>query len=257
EAPVDAPAPMPEVAPPPDLAPPPPDVPATPPPPDRAPPPPDATPPNPMAGLVVFWRFNEGRGVTSADTSGRGHTATLVAGVEWAEGVEGTAVALGGENDHVQLRGPLAAMPAIEAPKSIAFFYFRPGNSGNNGQRTCAALNNPDADSGIQVGIDRGRPALWQWGQNQGFAASPRPAPMGWSHLAYTYDGSRHRLYVDGVLVDSSVQAAQRGRPTNLLLGAPDVEDIDDDELCRGRLDDFRLYDRPLSDAEVAALAKR
>jgi hypothetical protein len=185
--------------------------------------------------------------------SGRGNAGTLQNGAAWAEGVEGSAVNLDGENDFV--RGVPALAPAIDAPKTVAFFFFR-GVGGNGGQRTCAALNNPAAKAGIQIGIDRGRPAIWQWGQSQGFAASPRLAPLGWVHLAYTYDGIRHRLYVDGVLVDSSVQTPQSGRPTNLLLGAPDIQDRDDDEMCRGRIDEFRLYDRALSDGDVSQLAK-
>ncbi|HEY0705874.1 MAG TPA: LamG-like jellyroll fold domain-containing protein [Polyangia bacterium] len=257
-APVDVPAPLPDLAPvvdvtaPADVPVPAPDL-APNPLPDAAGPAPEVAGPPPV-GLVVHWQFNEARGLTSADVTGRGNTATLVSGAGWAEGVEGSAVSLDGENDHVRATPP--ATPAIEAPKALAFFYFR-GLGGNGGLRTCAALNNPNADAGIQIGIDRGRPAVWQWGQNAGFAASPRLAPPGWSHVAYTYDGTRHRLYVDGVMVDTSVQTPQSGKATNLLLGAPDVEDVDDDEMCRGRIDDFRLFDRALTDAEVAQLAKR
>jgi hypothetical protein len=223
---------------------------------------PDVTPPTPdptSNGLLVHWQFDEGRGESVADTSGKGHAGALKNGAAWGAGVRGGAVVIAAANDYVE--GPAQNLPAIEAAKSVTFFLWRssPGmamGARAEAQRTCAALSNPAGKVGIQVGTDRGRPAVWQWGQDQGFAIAPRAVGMGWVHIAYSYDGSRHRLYVDGELVDSSRQAAQKGKVANLLLGAYDLVELDN-EKCQGRIDEFRVYDRSLSDAEVAQLAKR
>lgn len=74
-----------------------------------------------------------------------------------------------------------------------------------------------------------------------------------WWHVASTWDGSTKRLYLDGVLVKS-------GSNTTLMDSGPIYIGTDWDSgapahLFHGALRDFRLYDRALSDAEVAQLA--
>ena len=41
------------------------------------------------AGLLGLWRFDEGSGTTSVDSSGNGNTATLFNGPSWATGYSG------------------------------------------------------------------------------------------------------------------------------------------------------------------------
>ena len=98
--------------------------------------------------------------------------------------------------------------------------------------------------------------AFWG-GTNQYADDSGVLVPAGvWKHLAVTYDGQQNgdvRFYVDGKLV-SSQQSMASGLHTNssdLHIGAspcPGPEDF------YGLLDDVRLYNRVLSDAEIQEL---
>src|SRR6185436_14671740 len=49
----------------------------------------------PSGNLVANWPFNEGTGITAADATGKGHTATLN-GATWTPGMIGNAVSFNG-----------------------------------------------------------------------------------------------------------------------------------------------------------------
>jgi hypothetical protein len=80
---------------------------------------------------------------------------------------------------------------------------------------------------------------------------TPYPTDGTWVHLVGTYDGSRMRIYVNGVEQASKAGPAAVG--TNALrlgIGA----ESDGTRPLKGRIDGVRLYDRALSAAEVAQL---
>ncbi len=213
----------------------------------------------PVLGLVAHWRFDEGRGTSSADATGNGGTCTLHNGTAWeasrvARGPGDFAVRLDGENDYLSAT-VTRMIPRIEAAKSIAYWFVpdagAPAPSGN--QRTCVALADPGMRVGIQVGLDRNRPAAWSWGQNAGFVITSATPPAGARHLTYTFDGTTHRLYLDGALASTSTAGSQSGAVTTIYVGTYDPPS----ELCAGQIDDLRIYDRALSAAEVGTLAAR
>ena len=69
-----------------------------------------------------------------------------------------------------------------------------------------------------------------------------------WTHLATTYDGATLRLYVNGVQVSSRALAGPiRTSNGALRLGGNKVWA----EWFRGRIDEVRVYNRPLSSGEI------
>jgi hypothetical protein len=226
---------------------------------DRAP---DVTPPDTLLmGLVAHWRFDEGSGTSAADATGNGNTATLHNGTRWersrvARGPNDSAVRLDGDNDYLSATVG-NRMPRIEAAKSVSFWFTPDPNappiSGGSSQRTCVALVNPGNRVGIQVGLDRNRPAAWSWGENQGFVITNAAPSAGAHHVAYTYDRTTHRLYLDGTQVDTSTTDGQEGAASTFYVGTYQPTS----ELCAGQIDDLRIYNRPLTAAETARLATR
>ncbi len=94
--------------------------------------------------------------------------------------------------------------------------------------------------------------SIGNWNQT---ATAPTDLAFGrWYHVAAAWDGAAARLYVDGELRDTvplDVAApAQDGRP--LIIGADTPGLL---EVFHGKIDDLRIYDRALADAEIAALA--
>ncbi len=76
--------------------------------------------------------------------------------------------------------------------------------------------------------------------------------PVGkWIHIVGTYDGSNVSYYVDGDLAIDHTVAAGKIPAGGLLLGIGDRSDGVNADAIQGYLDEFRVYDRALTAAEV------
>ena len=76
----------------------------------------------------------------------------------------------------------------------------------------------------------------------------------GWHHVAHSYDGTRLRFYVDGVVRGASEAGALDYDDSPFGFGH-DVDSGAAFAYLEGALDDVMLFDRVLTEAEVAALA--
>ena len=109
---------------------------------------------------------------------------------------------------------------------------------------------NGASSSAVQVGIRN--PLTYVWSYNAGLlATAPLISTGAWHHITYTFDGTTHRLYVDGTAGTSSTTTApQTATPTQTYLGSYDGIN----EFLYGSLDDVRVYNRLLSAADVTTL---
>lgn len=89
------------------------------------------------------------------------------------------------------------------------------------------------------------------------------PVDDHWHHLAATYDGNRLKFYVDGNYIGTSININQwlpypAGANFDYQLGYMGAQGGKNPaSVWRGTLDDFRVYTRILSDADVQALYKQ
>ena len=197
------------------------------------------------SGLAGYWKFDEGSGTSTADSSGLGNNGSFNGGVGWTSGQFGAAA-------HFDGTGYIAAgvngLPAANAPQTISWWLTVP--SIPSGVANVLSLSNDAAQSAVQPGFRNGTFGVWSYGGS--FLVSTTPASTGaWHHYAYTFDGTTHSLYVDGVLKNSSTHAAQTAAPTKLEFGRW----TGGSEYLNGSVDDVRIYTRALSAAEVATLA--
>lgn len=90
---------------------------------------------------------------------------------------------------------------------------------------------------------------------HEGIVTAPALPTGVWKHVAITAKGREYRLYVDGVEAGSAlgeaVTPAQIGSGAGQWLGRSRFPDPP----LGGNLDDFRIYDRALGQAEIATLA--
>ncbi|HEY1556889.1 MAG TPA: LamG domain-containing protein [Kofleriaceae bacterium] len=78
--------------------------------------------------------------------------------------------------------------------------------------------------------------------------------PGTWQHLAISWDGATRRVYIDGVPSGSDTQSTPLAYDANAMkIGCDDNVGIS--EVFDGVLDELQIYDRALSDAELAELA--
>jgi hypothetical protein len=242
-------SPSPDLAP--DVLPPPPDL-----PPDL---PPDTAPAvNLDDRLRAHWQFNEAMGTTRIVDRIGNNTGTLQNGASLVPsgipnaGVGNRAARFQGNDDHMSIS--IQSLPTLQVAKSIAL-WINPDTLSHTGMRTILALATGDDTSGIQIGTDLGRPAIWRWGTSSGTAPVKYNGNWidRWYHMVYTYDTQRHALYVDGVLVGSAMNLPVSGPIGNAVVGCYDPDQLTW-EMYEGLVDDVRIYDKVLSQVEIARL---
>jgi hypothetical protein len=108
--------------------------------------------------------------------------------------------------------------------------------------------------TGVQFGSRPSNPGevlVWTWGGIVLVASGGAVDPVSndWSHIAYTYDGTTHRLYVNGRFANSSVVAQQSGILTSIYLnGYPSGGSAETGDFI---VDDISYYSRVLSPEEI------
>ncbi|HYE86931.1 MAG TPA: carboxypeptidase regulatory-like domain-containing protein, partial [Vicinamibacterales bacterium] len=197
---------------------------------------------------VARWAFDEGTGLTAADSTGNGHTATLLNGTAWsAVGQFGKAIALDGMDDGVTAPGS-ADFDIVNALSLSAWVL--PNSSGTI--QTLIEKSGTASAYSLGIGPDGRAEAIVYPNGVAVVAQSVAPlASQLWSHLAATYDGAGLKLFVNGALVATTPGAGSLPVTEGAIwLGRSETGNV-----LNGRLDEVRIYDRAISEAEVTALA--
>ena len=205
------------------------------------------TGPNPPAGLVAAWGFNDGTGTTAADFSPNANNGTLVNGPTWTVGKNGGALQFDGADDRVHVNDgnslDLTSAATFEAwiyptaapsgwrtilQKEVDAYFFTASGGGSGNLPASGGTFN-----GTCCTLVVGSPAL---------------AANTWTHVAATYDGSQLRFYVNGNQVAATIVTGSYQVSSNpLWIGGNAVYG----EHFRGKLDDVRIYNRALTPAEI------
>jgi glucose/arabinose dehydrogenase/chitodextrinase len=204
-----------------------------------------ATPP----GLVGAWGFTEGAGTSTADASGRGNSGTLVGGTSWStQGRYGSALSFNGTNGQVRVADS-ASLDLTTAMTLSA--WIRPAAS-QNGWRTILQrqtdayfLNAGNSDGPL-------RPSGGgTFGGNTQYLSGPTASPVNaWTYVAFTYDGTTQRLYINGTQVASRATTGVVETTDNpLWIGGNSPYG----EYFNGLIDEVRVYNRALTQADVQA----
>jgi hypothetical protein len=203
----------------------------------------------PTGGLVAAYGFEETSGTAITDSSGRGNAGTLVGGTgRSAAGRIGRGLTFDGVNDYVNVPDAnsldLTTGMTLEAwvnPTALGPIwrtliikespgYFRYALYAHNG------ANGPSGHVFTNSDLDA-------------IASSALPLNT-WTHLATTYDGATVRLFVNGTQVATRAAPGAMAASTNALkIGGNAVWA----EWFRGAIDEVRVYDRPLTAAEITA----
>ncbi|MCQ6559573.1 LamG-like jellyroll fold domain-containing protein [Paenibacillus mendelii] len=73
-----------------------------------------------------------------------------------------------------------------------------------------------------------------------------------WNHYAAVYDGSKHKLYRNGILMSEKTGGFEPSDDEPLYIGRKATDEPY--FFFRGAIDDIRIYDRPITDDEIVAL---
>jgi hypothetical protein len=213
------------------------------------------------ANLVAYYDFEN----DVQDNSGHSRHGTAMNGPTYVSGPAGygRAMKFDGANDYVQL--PIG--PAIAAMDDITVACWADfSNLGGSWQRLWDFGVTPEAGTDPNIymfvtpryaGNGQPRFAIMTQTVAETNVTAPENLPSGWHHIAASIDSSTMtmKLYQDGKLVAEG--------PTEILpsdLGATDRNYIGKsqwtaDAYYRGSIDEFRIYNRALSIAELCFLA--
>jgi hypothetical protein len=221
----------------------------------------EARPPQgPTRGLVAHWRFDEEPGGNVAvDSSGNGRSCLLHdldPSVAWVTGRVGRALDLG--------RTGWLECPLPEARADVPFDLSIAAWIKQSRPRPFSALFTRQLPRGNDAhlfwfGLRDDLLTVWSWAWTI-WTSTTLTSSDGWIHVAFVHAGAETRLYVDGVPVrhkDGQVPRGEGVVQSTLTIGAsrfnPDPLRVH--HHFDGLVDEAMVYDRPLTDAEVAALA--
>jgi predicted outer membrane repeat protein len=216
-----------------------------------------------IAGLKAHWKFDEGSGNATADSSGGGYTGELI-GPAWTPMAAPTtfdnpyALHFDGVDDRVNVGGLTAWSPATVSVaawiKADAWKleYWRGvvvGKEDWSGGSHGFALR---TGAGGRLSFSVAAGGAWDWPE---VVTEPVMSTGEWHHIAGTYDGHKVRAYIDGIEMGvTDAEGAIRPSVFALVIGG-DV--YVQDRQFSGTIDDVRVYDGALSPEEVRNLATR
>jgi glucose/arabinose dehydrogenase/chitodextrinase len=200
--------------------------------------------PPPTTGLVAAYAFNEGTGASFADASGNGNGGTIGAATWTTLGKNGGALSFNGTT----ARATVPDSSSLDLTTAMTLeAWVHPTSTG--GWRD-VIYKGPDDIYYLEASSDTGPPAT-----GGTFTASPlygtTSLPLNaWSHLAATYDGAAIRIFVNGVQVASKAQTGSIATSTGALtIGGDAVYG----QYFAGRIDDIRIYNTALTQAQIQA----
>ncbi|MCA9238899.1 MAG: hypothetical protein KDA37_01810, partial [Planctomycetales bacterium] len=210
-----------------------------------------------FASEIALWlKFDETTGTAAADSSGFGLDGNLIGGPTWDAGELNNAVRLDGVDDYVAL--PSGVLNGLTDITISAWVYL---DTVNTWERIF------DFGAGTEVnmfltpqsfgGGDDLRFAIKNGGDEQQInPTTTTTVPLNtWTHVAVTLGGGIGVLYLNGAEVGRNnaltISPADLGVTTQNYIGKSQYPD----PYLDGRVDDFRIYNRVLSAAEVSAVA--
>ena len=221
--------------------------------------------PVPTQGLIGWWKLDEGGGEQAAESIGGAAHGKLAKGPAWVPGRRGGALSFDGVDDFVAIPwtvgkgvGESFTMALWASPKAAR----KPtpesnaGSSGGGGQRYAifpanAQWEYPPGHSYAGISIGTNGIAVYEHGSGYLPALLVHDVEIrDWVHVAVVYTANQPRLYLDGKPARTGLKSTKTVHPGTSLGEAG----VGYGYYC-GLLDDVRLYNRPLIDAEIRSLA--
>jgi len=211
------------------------------------------------SGLVGWWKFDERAGTTAADSSVSGNNGTIQGAPQWVDGRIDGALGFDGATTYVEL--PVGSLikaltdatigvwvrwtGSAESGDSQNIFEF--GTSGN-----CYMYLSPGTSAGGPMRFVIRSPL----GGSEEVLTATTALGDGWHHVAVTSDSTNSALglYLDGENVGSAAMPLNKlsymGRTFYHYVG----RGTDDPPFFKGYMDDFYIFSRVLSQAEIRKL---
>jgi hypothetical protein len=223
------------------------------------------------ASLVGWWKLDEKSGTTVHDSSGNGKHGRLVEGPTWTPGKINGALHFSSTfltNEHVSIPNADAVRAAVHSGQySISCWAYPERVPDQDPRNTGEGLVFTDYRGLSWNMSQRFFMGYYAGSGDNRWAKSSVHSPGKWYHVAGTVDSSQGttKIYVNGKHEGTASFTAgnkDTGTGNTLLFGIgnpnyPSGQYGNFREAYKGKIDDVRIYNRTLSDAEIAMLASQ
>jgi hypothetical protein len=220
------------------------------------------TPQNPgSTGLVAWWKLEESDSDNVVDYTGNGYNGVLTGDYEWTVGRGDGGTAIDFEDGEVIVPDAPALRPQTKVSASAWVYYTV--EQDHSARIVVKGADNKET-FGLEVGGDDEGGFHVRDVNNNLLESSTGVWRNEWFHLAGTFDGDSNtlRTYVNGQLIGDEAENDEVDFVNKGMTMSQDTNDLaignrsdDDDRYFEGTIDDVRLYNRALSQAEVVWLA--
>jgi len=209
----------------------------------------------PAPHLIGRWKFDEGAGSITTDSSGRGHNG-IITGAVWTEGIVGNSLDFYGSGRYVTIN--TAALVPIAGGNHVTVTMWQYGDIDQPPDTTAFQATSSSGDRVISAQIAWYGTVYWdtvnagQWERLSKSAQSDEYKGR-WNHWAFTKDAvaGTMKIYLNGSLWASSTgKYRQLSTPVSFRIGS----NTNGQENYGGRIDDFRIYDAALSEEEIESI---
>jgi hypothetical protein len=212
--------------------------------------------------LLAWWTLDEGAGTNVLDWSGHDHHGTLAGDTQWADGYDGGALRFDGQGDSADFGTP----PDLYLPQVHSYTaWFKVGRdiNGDSGPQYILCIGSrSDLVFGVEdgVGVD-GDLSLHYYDTVPGFHAigvgKTTWRADEWHFVVGTKDAEGHKIYLDGELrnSDTNTNDDNFGGATDRIISIG-ARAWTGHQYYNGLIDDVRIYDKALTEAEVQQLMR-
>ncbi|HEX3698959.1 MAG TPA: LamG domain-containing protein [Polyangia bacterium] len=203
-------------------------------------------------GLVAHWLLDEDQGSRFEDLGAAGPGWALE-GASWMTADlpaplgsgDKSALRFDGANAYATLG--VQGLPANGEPRTISLWF----NLAKDPtiQQDFISLTD-GVGTALNLSVRNGLLVAAGWG-GAVLVSVTSPGTGEWHHLAYSFDKTANRLYLDGALMALGTAVPQKGPVAEGWLASSRART----DFFAGKLDDIRIYDRALTNGEVNALA--
>jgi hypothetical protein len=217
-------------------------------------------------GLVGHWSLDEGTSTIAHDFSGNslhGTLTNMTPHTDWVGGKKGKALDFDGTDDFIALGNP-SALNIVGQVTLSAWVNFNSFPTSNNcgGGFYCGVIFEKGYDGSVEGYSLRyssqggSRLEMLSYSgvtTNNTFASITFPVNT-WHHVVGLHNGTQWKIYVDGVNVATTADNdGALSSTANASIGGAYISGTPS-RFFPGKIDDVRVYNRALSDAEILAL---
>ena len=208
--------------------------------------------------LVGWWTFDEGSGTVAKDTSGKSVDGTFFGEPKWGQEGDHRGILLfdgtEAEPEYVFIDG------SFQVPVYTITIWFRIDGTMTESMDVFSAYA-PGVAHGILLEVQNGGTLRYLHryplgtGGGTNIYTTTTYNDGAWYHAAMVKSVDTIALYINGELVDTAADTSEfnPGDTFGVALGILDHERAPD-RVMIGAIDDFRIYDRPMSQEEIQAI---